>query len=631
MFQVNDDLSIYVTRGDMLYLKVKADDGGVPYTFQVGDVLRFKVFGKKDAENVLLQKDFPVAALTQAVEVILDEQDTKIGEVISKPKDYWYEVELNPFDNPRTIIGYDENGPKVFRLLPEGKDVPDYVPDPEVIRVIDTELDMVSQRPVQNQAIARAFYNLEAGYLATHEAVAGIQVTPQMFGAIGDGVSDDTKAFQRAVDSLGVSASRLIIPSGTYRITDSIILANKSNIQIIGSGSPVILFDSKDDAKSGFHFTNYKNIEVSGFSFKSTRDKTEYPPAGHGTVGYASSNILAIYLANGENAKFRDNRFEGMKADYWIVGDGSAINKNILVDGWISNNASMPTFSKNLDGAEFRHTKIYPATKIGAGNHIYYFGGRCKGVKVVDCECEALDNTLSCLISFYSATEQDNPDVQPDDILVKDFYGKGCRLFVGNKFAKVRFENVHFEQIYENYLTDSNSSGEVYSDVDTSNGYYGEIEMIGCYIKTINADLISDNEHSTKVLIESSHLDLGTGGLILYNSNAVIKNCDIVCGTLVYSRMPEIGLRVYVANNRITASSFIVSRRNGYNGLFDIANNVITGNSSRCLYSSGSSDGTGIRLLNNCMFNMNTTYPIGDATDTRNLVLLGNYANGATV
>ena len=105
MFVINDDMSIYVTRGDIVFFTVTAEDEGKPYKFQVGDVVRIKVYGKKNAENVVMQKDFPVTEITEEVEIYLDEKDTKIGGVISKPTDYWYEIELNPFDNPRTIIG----------------------------------------------------------------------------------------------------------------------------------------------------------------------------------------------------------------------------------------------------------------------------------------------------------------------------------------------------------------------------------------------------------------------------------------------------------------------------------------------------------------------------------------------
>ena len=114
--------TIYATRGDIVLLSISADDDGERYTFVTGDVVRFKVYGKKDAENVVLQKDFPVTEETSEVQIVLTEEDTKIGEVISKPTDYWYEIELNPNSFPQTIIGYDEDGAKIFRLYPEGAD-----------------------------------------------------------------------------------------------------------------------------------------------------------------------------------------------------------------------------------------------------------------------------------------------------------------------------------------------------------------------------------------------------------------------------------------------------------------------------------------------------------------------------
>ena len=161
MYVINDDKSIYVTRGDKLAFTVTAQDNGAPYVFQAGDVVRIKIYGKKDASNVLLEKDFPVLESTEAVAIYLTENDTKFGDVISKPTDYWYEVELNPFTDAQTIIGYDEDGAKIFRLYPEGNDVAAPEPDPEVIKVIDDELDLTSQRPVENQAIARAIARLE--------------------------------------------------------------------------------------------------------------------------------------------------------------------------------------------------------------------------------------------------------------------------------------------------------------------------------------------------------------------------------------------------------------------------------------------------------------------------------------
>ena len=121
MFTVNEDNSIYATRGDIVFFYVSAaEDDGTQHTFQTGDTVRIKIFERKNCQKVYLQKDFPVIGDAQKVAIYLSEEDTKIGESISKPTDYWYEVELNPEAEPQTIIGYDEDGPKIFRLFPEG-------------------------------------------------------------------------------------------------------------------------------------------------------------------------------------------------------------------------------------------------------------------------------------------------------------------------------------------------------------------------------------------------------------------------------------------------------------------------------------------------------------------------------
>ena len=129
MFEVNNDLSIHITRGDIGLLSVTADSGNAAYVFAKGDIVRFKVYEKKGCDCVVLMKDFTVEEETEKVDILLTGDDTRIGELIHKPKDYWYEVELNPDTNPQTIIGYDDNGAKVFRLYPEGKEIEDIEED----------------------------------------------------------------------------------------------------------------------------------------------------------------------------------------------------------------------------------------------------------------------------------------------------------------------------------------------------------------------------------------------------------------------------------------------------------------------------------------------------------------------
>ena len=121
MFVINEDFTIECTRGDAAVFSVGTNIEGSAYQFRPGDEVRFSVFEKKDCSKVVLRKDVEVAEETELVEIELTSEDTRIGEVISKPTDYWYEVELNPDTKPQTIIGYDKDGAKVFKLYPESE------------------------------------------------------------------------------------------------------------------------------------------------------------------------------------------------------------------------------------------------------------------------------------------------------------------------------------------------------------------------------------------------------------------------------------------------------------------------------------------------------------------------------
>lgn len=161
MFQISDDNSIGVTRGDVCFFDVEAWEEGEPYLFQTGDVLRIKVYARKNAAAVVLQKDFLVDREQTSVSVFLEGADTGFGPVISKAVPYWYEVELNPDTAPQTIVGFDADGAKVFMLYPEGAELPERIPTEEEVGFVDGQLDVASVRPVQNRVLCATFARLE--------------------------------------------------------------------------------------------------------------------------------------------------------------------------------------------------------------------------------------------------------------------------------------------------------------------------------------------------------------------------------------------------------------------------------------------------------------------------------------
>ena len=86
-------------------------------------------------------------------------------------------------------------------------------------------------------------------------------ITPQMFGAKGDGVIDDTKAIQDAIVFCENNKMLLYIPSGVYIISDTLIISK--SIAIVGSSV------HKDVLSS---YNKYMGVSVLKFIAKS--DKT---------------------------------------------------------------------------------------------------------------------------------------------------------------------------------------------------------------------------------------------------------------------------------------------------------------------------------------------------------------------
>ena len=110
---------IEVNRGDELSLSLTLkQDSGTTYTFVEGDKVVFSIYNKgKMNEKAVLIKEVNATPGTTSITIALTSEETKIGELINKPVEYWYEIELN---DEQTVLGFDENGPKEFILYPEG-------------------------------------------------------------------------------------------------------------------------------------------------------------------------------------------------------------------------------------------------------------------------------------------------------------------------------------------------------------------------------------------------------------------------------------------------------------------------------------------------------------------------------
>ena len=313
MFQINEDLSIYLTRGDVALFSVTAEKDGESFLFQPDDVIRLNVYAKKNCDDVVIRKDFKADVETDRIDILLTKEDTKVGKIISKPTDYWYEVVLNPVTNPQTIIGYDDDGAKLFRLYPEGNDAEEI--QKEDIPIVDGDFSETSERPLQNHVITRRLSELEKEIEKTAEKITSKDIVPitkaeydklyekgtyqpdVVYLILGTAYNpdEDKTVLEIANDALDVANEALEIAKDPYEMVpidkggtgattvegalENLGLTNKADVQIVsyvGTGThgknnpcsltfnfaPKVILYLGEESGTGYQKSNYEDVSV---------------------------------------------------------------------------------------------------------------------------------------------------------------------------------------------------------------------------------------------------------------------------------------------------------------------------------------------------------------------------------
>jgi hypothetical protein len=143
------------------------------------------------------------------------------------------------------------------------------------------------------------------------------------YGAVGDGVADDTAAIRAAI----AASNCVYIPSGTYKIartgSEGVILGLKSNFRIYGDGaSSVIKFSDAVNATNFWRIigisnttagVGYENITIENLALDGSTDKTDYSPSSeqnHGVFFFSSGDpIDGIVINNVQAYSFSGDAF----------------------------------------------------------------------------------------------------------------------------------------------------------------------------------------------------------------------------------------------------------------------------------------------------------------------------------
>jgi hypothetical protein len=166
--------------------------------------------------------------------------------------------------------------------------------------------------------------NADAHLKTVDTKIQGI-VNVKEFGAVGDGVTDDTVAIQAGIDLIYATKGQLYFPNGDYLISSTLVIPNQNNgwsfqgegrigTSITQATDNIPVLDIGDDGVNISH-----SLQIKDISFGYTNDQT------------GNTNAICIYISTQDNFHMTFKRLK-FNSGYWgikhKVGTGGTWGSN---------------------------------------------------------------------------------------------------------------------------------------------------------------------------------------------------------------------------------------------------------------------------------------------------------------
>ena len=238
--------------------------------------------------------------------------------------------------------------------------------------------------------------------------LAYLPINVKEYGAIGDGITDDTIALQTLLDNENIKT--LVFPKGKYKITSPLVI--KNNTSIIGDGKQeTSIYLDNNTSTSGlselvnsitqnvnailvlanhYSFAKISDIKLEGYYTKMPK----YGIYGLNVDNVVFSNIETFYCENGSyfgsiwlctlnhiSHFYLGNEGSGLTigADYRIVGSTTCKISNVAsIDG---------KYPFKISGLSYASFDNCGADTTKEGGSTYWFAS-CNGINVTSCGSE---------------------------------------------------------------------------------------------------------------------------------------------------------------------------------------------------------------------------------------------------
>lgn len=208
------------------------------------------------------------------------------------------------------------------------------------------------------------------------------------FGAVGNGVTDDTAAFQAAIAAISQSQSRrgarLKVPAGQYKLTDTLTLTsyatdNAINIEMVGEGwlSTWLDFSSMTGTKDGIYVPNDQQVAIRGFYIKGsnssgTRDGIRFGSTAGGGNAVSIFHIEDVRCqAWGRDGFSHYNSYMGSMTQCYAIAN---LRDGFRMDGFHTSLTFRNCYARSNTNAGFRINGMVYSEFMGCASDVNEYG-----------------------------------------------------------------------------------------------------------------------------------------------------------------------------------------------------------------------------------------------------------------